>query len=138
VLSSVIIALLVSAFLYVFYSYEKYSHFNNNDYKTTNSEGKNTDVSKGENEDTKDLDDNISFKEIEGITNILLVGTDARTLNESARSDTIMILTLDDNHKKIKLTSIMRDTYVKIPNHGEQKNYPCFCLWGHRAIEKNN
>ncbi|OPX50132.1 LCP family protein [Clostridium thermobutyricum] len=64
---------------------------------------------------------NVDFKEVNGITNILLIGTDARSLDEPARSDSIMILTIDNNIKKIKLTSIMRDTFVDIPGHGENK-----------------
>ncbi|MGG7076905.1 LCP family protein [Clostridium sardiniense] len=63
----------------------------------------------------------VDYKEQPGITNILLIGTDARKLDEAARADAIIIATIDNNHKKLKLTSIMRDTLVKIPGHGEQK-----------------
>ncbi|MDZ5000606.1 transcriptional regulator, partial [Clostridium perfringens] len=51
-----------------------------------------------------------SYKEVDGITNVLLIGTDGRTLDEPARSDSIIIATLDNNNKKVKLTTIMRDT----------------------------
>ncbi len=64
---------------------------------------------------------NVDYKEQSGITNILLIGTDARKVDEAARADAIIIATIDSNHKKLKLTSIMRDTLVKIPGHGEQK-----------------
>lgn len=47
------------------------------------------------------------------ITNIALFGID--TVDEIGRSDAIMILTLDEKHGKLKLTSIMRDSYVEIP-----------------------
>lgn len=63
----------------------------------------------------------IEYKEQPGITNILLIGTDARKLDEKARADAIIIATIDNNNKKLKLTSIMRDTLAKIPGHGEQK-----------------
>lgn len=56
-----------------------------------------------------------------GITNILLVGTDARNTEEKSRSDAMMILTVDNKHKNLKLTSLARDTYVEIPGHGKQK-----------------
>lgn len=62
-----------------------------------------------------------NLKEVQGITNILLIGCDARNLKENSRSDAIIILTIDEVHKKLKLTSIMRDSYVKIPGHTEQK-----------------
>lgn len=61
------------------------------------------------------------YKEVEGITNVLLIGTDGRTLDESARADSIIIATLDNNNKNIKLTSLFRDTLVNIPGHGEAK-----------------
>ncbi|MEN8077154.1 LCP family protein [Clostridioides difficile] len=61
------------------------------------------------------------YKEVEGITNVLLIGTDARTLDEASRADSIIIATLDNNNKKIRLTSLFRDTLVNIPGHGQGK-----------------
>ncbi len=55
-----------------------------------------------------------------GVINVLLFGLDSREPGERSRSDAIMIATLDGKHKKIKLTSLMRDTYVSIP--GKQDN----------------
>ncbi len=49
-----------------------------------------------------------------GITNIALFGIDARPGEEIARSDSIMILTVDNTRGKLKLTSIMRDSLVEI------------------------
>lgn len=50
------------------------------------------------------------------IINILLIGTDRYPWQkDNGRSDTMIIATLDKVHKEIKLTSIMRDTYVFIP-----------------------
>lgn len=62
-----------------------------------------------------------NYKEVEGITNVLLIGTDARTLDEASRADSIIIATLDNNKKEIRLTSLFRDTLVNIPGHGEGK-----------------
>lgn len=47
------------------------------------------------------------------IVNIALFGIDDE--GGQGRSDSIMILTIDELHKKLKLTSIMRDSYVEIP-----------------------
>ena len=55
------------------------------------------------------------------ITNILLIGSDARKTNEVGRSDAMMILTIDDKNKAIKLTSLARDTLVKIPGYDYEK-----------------
>lgn len=49
------------------------------------------------------------------ITNILLIGTDGRTVQERGRSDSMILLTINRNTKQIVMTSIMRDIYLKIP-----------------------
>lgn len=54
------------------------------------------------------------------ITNIALFGVDA-TDGETGRSDSIMVATLDPVHNKLKLTSIMRDSYVYIEGYGQDK-----------------
>lgn len=46
--------------------------------------------------------------------NVLLLGTDTRVSYEAARSDTMMICSINKVDGRIKLTSIMRDTAVKI------------------------
>lgn len=63
----------------------------------------------------------INYEGKNGVTNILLVGTDGRPGEENVRSDAMMILTVDDVNKSLKLTSLARDTYVDIPDHGYQK-----------------
>jgi LCP family protein required for cell wall assembly len=56
-----------------------------------------------------------------GVTNIALFGVDARGDSDAGRSDSTIILSLDWDHSKIKLTSIARDTYVPIDGHGKTK-----------------
>lgn len=51
--------------------------------------------------------------------NVLLVGIDARESDEASRSDTMMLVTLDNKNKQIKLTSFLRDSFVQIAG----KNY---------------
>ncbi|MEA4924864.1 MAG: LCP family protein [Syntrophomonadaceae bacterium] len=41
--------------------------------------------------------------------------------NENGRTDVIMVVSIDKKNKKVKLSSIMRDTYVNIPGHGMDK-----------------
>lgn len=48
--------------------------------------------------------------------NFLLIGVDSRG-EEQSRSDAIMLARYEPTGKKIKLVSLMRDSYVKIPNH---------------------
>lgn len=51
-----------------------------------------------------------------GITNIALFGVDARSDSGTftGRSDAIMVMTIDNVHHKVKLTSLMRDVRVYI------------------------
>lgn len=63
------------------------------------------------------------------ILNVMLFGEDNReTGEEHGRSDTMIMLSIDNRHKKLKLTSFMRDLYVTIPGtdaygnpHGQNK-----------------
>lgn len=64
---------------------------------------------------------NLDHKNDSSITNILLLGTDGRPGENAQRSDAMMILTIDNKNKSLKLTSLGRDTYVDIPGHGKQK-----------------
>lgn len=55
------------------------------------------------------------------VDNILLIGRDSINRNGPARSDSMIILTIDNLNKQLKLTSLARDTLVKIPNKGYEK-----------------
>ncbi|MEG0308146.1 MAG: LCP family protein [Clostridium sp.] len=54
------------------------------------------------------------------IKNILLLGID-QSEGDVGRSDAIMIATFDSKHKKLKVTSLSRDSYVNIDGHGYDK-----------------
>ena len=68
----------------------------------------------------------------EYVLNILLFGQDAHGngKDDFGRSDTMILLSLDNLHKKIKLTSFQRDTYVYIPGYGDGKLNSAFSLGG--------
>lgn len=55
------------------------------------------------------------------VLNVLLVGTDNRSAGGSARSDSMILVSINQNTKKIILTSLLRDCYVYIPGHGSAK-----------------
>ena len=57
----------------------------------------------------------------DGVKNIALFGLDTRRDNDSGRSDAMIILSIDYTHKKIKMTSLARDTLVPIDGHGKSK-----------------
>ena len=55
-----------------------------------------------------------------GITNIALFGLDNRTESTDGNSDAIIILSIDRDHNKIKMTSIARDTLVKVEGYNSK------------------
>ena len=57
----------------------------------------------------------------EGVINIALFGLDTRQNNDSGRSDSMIILSIDQIHNQIKLTSLARDTLVSIDGYGKSK-----------------
>ena len=73
----------------------------------------------------------------ENVYNILLLGGDnAKTTGTRGNSDTIMIVSIDKNTKKIKVTSIMRDTYVQIPGYRDNKINSAFATGGVPLIKE--
>ena len=54
-------------------------------------------------------------------TNILVVGLDARPGDalEIARTDTVMIMSVDPENRRVSLFSIPRDVYIDTPNYGK-------------------
>jgi len=63
------------------------------------------------------------------ITNIALFGLDSED-GVTGRSDSIMVATVDPAHKKLKITSIMRDSYVNIEGYGNDKINHAYAFGG--------
>ena len=61
--------------------------------------------------------------EIKGFRNIVLFGTDSRenSVDKGTHSDTIIIASINNKTKDVKLASVYRDTYVNIPDIGYKK-----------------
>ncbi|MBY0095283.1 LCP family protein [Mesobacillus maritimus] len=70
-----------------------------------------------------------------GYTNILILGSDARG-EENSRADTIMIASYNPDKGTYKLASIMRDTYISIPGHGNNKINSAFASGGPELVRK--
>lgn len=73
---------------------------------------------------------------VDGITNILLVGTDGEYVEKGNRSDSVMLVTIDSNKKDIKITSIARDTYVDIPGYSTEKLTHAYAYEGIDLLKK--
>jgi LCP family protein required for cell wall assembly len=64
------------------------------------------------------------------VKNVLLIGTDGRTEDEAARSDTMIIASINSRTDEISLISLMRDCYVVIPGYGENKLNAAYSFGG--------
>lgn len=59
--------------------------------------------------------------EDESVRNILIIGSDTRDSEKRGRSDAMLLVSLSEHNQTITITSLMRDCYVEIPNHGRNK-----------------
>ncbi len=78
---------------------------------------------------------------MEGYTNIALFGVDSRDTNlgKGARTDTIMIASLNNKTGEVKLCSIFRDTYLNIGNDTYNKANSAYSYGGpEQAIQMLN
>jgi LCP family protein required for cell wall assembly len=111
------------------YSYSKLNYVAP-DQETSNSE--NTDQT-GQGNSEKDR------TKIKKISNILLIGME--TFDGAENTDTMIVASIDSENKVIKLTSLMRDLYVKIPGHSNAKLNSAYAKGGigelYATIEKN-
>lgn len=75
------------------------------------------------------------------VLNVMLFGEDKHQSGSYGRSDTMIMMSIDNNHKKLKLTSFQRDTYVYIPGYGYNKLNSSYTYGGPtlaiRTIEAN-
>ena len=55
------------------------------------------------------------------IMNVLVIGSDARSLDERGRTDSIILLSINNKTDEITMTSFMRDMYVDIPGNNWNK-----------------
>ena len=81
----------------------------------------------------------LSCVDVDGYANILLIGIDARDINNSdgSRGDAIIIASVEEETGKISLTSIYRDTYLKLGgNNFYDKITHSFSYGGAKAMIK--
>ena len=71
----------------------------------------------------------------DNVVTILLLGADRRK-NELARTDTIILCTLNKSQNTITLTSMQRDTYVRIPGYASNRINAPYVLGGASLLEE--
>lgn len=70
-----------------------------------------------------------SLAQSPAVTNILLLGVDG-SADSSSRSDSMILVSLDAKHGKIKLTSFLRDSWIYIPSKGKSAKLNSACSYG--------
>ncbi len=68
--------------------------------------------------------------EEEGVINILLIGNDSRTNDESGRSDAMILLSINSETKQMYMTSLLRDMYVEIPGYKNNRLNAAYSFGG--------
>lgn len=71
-----------------------------------------------------------------GVINLLLVGTDTYSDDETGRSDSMIVVQLDPHARTIKLASLLRDLYVEIPGKGSNRLNASYAWGGPRLLMK--
>ncbi len=72
-------------------------------------------------EDGERVEHNVELMTSDNVTNILLIGSDTRSVTDKGRADTVILLSINTDNKTITMTSFMRDSYVEIPGRGMGK-----------------
>ncbi len=117
VLSAIFFSLVGICGIILIYAYTMLHSFNYQDIDT------NPDIPQSSEEDSSLINDNM-------VLNVLLLGTDSQSAGDGGRTDTILILSLDARHKKLKVTSLMRDTWVKIPGYQKDRLNAAYAYGG--------
>lgn len=66
----------------------------------------------------------------DGWLNILLLGCDSYTTNTRQRTDSMIIVSINLEAKKIKMTSLMRDTWITVPGKSSHRKLTELCTVG--------
>lgn len=72
---------------------------------------------------------------VEGVINVLLVGQDTRVPGERARSDSMILLSINKNTNQITMVSMMRDLYVQIPGYSNNKMNAAYAFGGFELLD---
>ena len=70
------------------------------------------------------------------LSHVLVIGMDVSGINTRARSDTMIVVTINETTGKIVLTSLLRDLYVSIPEYPNNRLNAAFALGNVALLEK--
>lgn len=135
-LAVVILLLILIAGAYAFIQFEL-GKINRLDVSTYVEEDFDTDTEEADTISDEDLDwgeveDQVS---VSGVVNILLIGQDTRVEGQRARSDSMILLSINKNTSQVTMVSLMRDLYVQIPGYSNNKLNAAFQFGGFELLD---
>jgi LCP family protein required for cell wall assembly len=74
--------------------------------------------------------------QVDGVCNILLIGQDTRVSNQRGRSDSMILFSINKNTNQMTMVSLMRDMYVQIPDHTNNKINAAFAYGGVSLLDE--
>ena len=146
VLAVVLLALIVGA-AYIESIFGMINRFDPNATLDTMSESEYNEMLKQEEQDPNftgpeiDPDDvvwgsDVQLHQGENIINILLIGQDRRPGETRARSDAMILCTINKDKKTLTMTSFMRDMYVQIPGYKDNRINASYAFGGMKLLNK--
>ena len=70
------------------------------------------------------------------VVNILLIGQDRREGESRQRSDSMILVTINKETKKLSMTSFMRDLYVQIPGYSDNRLNAAYAFGGMSLLDE--
>lgn len=124
----------------ILYYYKTLDSFNFNSFSGGDEDGDSTSSGDapdlGDGELNTDMDSGLLNDPM--VLNVMLFGSDMRedSGEDYGRSDSMILMSIDNRHDKIKISSFLRDTYVEIPGYGMGKITAAYSYGGPQlAIE---
>ena len=78
----------------------------------------------------QNTEDKQAIQKSKDVYNILLIGCDSRQAGGAGRSDAMIIVSINNKTKKIVLTSLLRDIYLKIQDHDNNRLNAAYAYGG--------
>ena len=87
-------------------------------------------VAKLEEEMQNHVEENAGTDATESVYNLLLVGVDSRGSDFSGRSDSMILIAINQESQKLVATSLLRDIFVTIPGYGTNRLNAAYAYGG--------
>lgn len=129
---SIIFLICGSGLLYVYSFLDSFTYNHSGEITkvdNNNGNGTTTDLNIGSNDTTLTYDGKTVLSHPK-VLNVMLFGEEKEKGEEHGRTDTMIMLSIDNINKKIKLTTFMRDTFVYIPGYDHGKLNSAYSFGG--------